>query len=320
LDNSNQKKGIIENFQTKLNGKTRLQHTQEGDVVVHYNQKQDEDGSLLIEATKSHKDLVKAADKNQRRRDANNKGKKFNLIKDGVQVKVSQQTTSVVGKHKQTTREKVTKTGKGLSFPNFDSSTMFFFEAKTELTLVGRKSKNNFLKKFLKPGFDDQGNEEGEINYQALNIESLIVQDLGLSKHLIKKLDNDNKKKLKQGIDFEQLLDQIYDEIAHKSKKGNLVDTLGKALDYAKNVKKKSYNSIKKRITLYYKKKKLSKVEIEYVKTLSTMLSTIGTGKAQKLLVKGLKFKSLRFNTLIGITSLKKTKKKYYCKLINKIY
>jgi len=51
-------------------------------------------------------------------------------------------------------------------------------------------------------------------------------------------------------------------------------------------------------------------VEIEYVKTLSTMLSTIGTGKAQKLLVKGLKFKSLRFNTLIGITSLKKKTKK----------
>jgi len=181
------KKGIIENFQTKLNGKARLQHTQEGDVVVHYTQKQEEDGSLMIEATKSHKDMVKPADKNQRRRDSNNKGKKYNLVKDGVIVKVSQQTTNVVGKHKPTVREKITKTEKGLNFPNFSASDMFFFESKTELTLVSRKSKNKFLKEFLKPGFDDQGNEEGEINYQALNIESLIIQDLGLSKHLVKK-------------------------------------------------------------------------------------------------------------------------------------
>jgi len=46
------KKGIIENFQTKLNGKQRLQHSQEGDVIVHYEQKHEHDGSILIEAKK----------------------------------------------------------------------------------------------------------------------------------------------------------------------------------------------------------------------------------------------------------------------------
>jgi len=54
------------------------------------------------------------------------------------------------------------------------------------------------LKEFLKPGFDDRGNEEGEINYQALHIESLVEQDLGLSKHLIQKLNNDNVERLKK--------------------------------------------------------------------------------------------------------------------------
>jgi len=56
--------------------------------IIH--KKNDEDGSLLVEATKSHKDLVKPADKNQRRKDSQQKGKKFNIIKDGVQVQVSQ--------------------------------------------------------------------------------------------------------------------------------------------------------------------------------------------------------------------------------------
>jgi len=92
-----------------LNGKSRLQHTQEGDVVVHYTQKNDEDGSLLVEATKSHKDLVKPADKNQRRKDSQQKGKKFNIIKDGVQVQVSQKTSSVVGKHKKQSEKKLQK-------------------------------------------------------------------------------------------------------------------------------------------------------------------------------------------------------------------
>jgi len=32
-------------------------------------------------------------------------------------------------------------------------------------------------------------------------------------------MDNDNKAKLKQSINFEQLLDQIYEEIKDKSKK-----------------------------------------------------------------------------------------------------
>jgi len=222
--------------------------------------------------------------------------------------KFLKKTSSVVGKHKKTIREKVTKSQKGLKFPNFSASDMFFFESKSVLTLVGRKSKNNFLKEFLKPGFDDQGNEEGEINYQALKIESLIEQDLGLSKHLIKKkMDDLNKEKLKHSINFHQLLDLIYEQV--KSNSDQLTNTLGKALDFAKNIKKKAYSIIKKRITKFYKKKKLSKNEITYVKTMSTMLSAIGTGKAQKLLVKGLKFKSLRLNTLIGITTLKKPKK-----------
>jgi len=96
---------------------------------------------------------------------------------------------------------------------------MFFFESKTELILRSKKSKNDFLKEFLKPGFDDQGNEEGEINYQALNIESLVEQNLGLSKFLVKKMDSDNKAKLKQSINFEQLLDKIYEEIADKKRR-----------------------------------------------------------------------------------------------------
>jgi len=181
-----------------LNGNKRLQHSQEGDIIVHYAQRKEHDGSVMIEATKSHKDLVKPADKKQRKRDANTQGKKFNLIKNGIQTKVVTSTKSVVGKHKKTEREKITKTEKGQSFPNFSSSDMFYFSSQTELVLVDQKPKTQFLKEFLKPGFDDQGNEEGEINYQALHIESLVEQDLGLSKQLIKKLNNDNIERLKK--------------------------------------------------------------------------------------------------------------------------
>jgi len=51
-----------------LNGKQRLQHSQEGDVIVHYEQKHEHDGSILIEAKKSHKDLVKPADKKTKKK------------------------------------------------------------------------------------------------------------------------------------------------------------------------------------------------------------------------------------------------------------
>jgi len=41
--------------------------------------------------------------------------------------KISQQTTSVVGKHKATQREKATKTEKSLNFPDFNSEKNVFF-------------------------------------------------------------------------------------------------------------------------------------------------------------------------------------------------
>jgi len=87
----------------------------------------------------------------------------------------------------------------------------------------------------------------------------LVEQNLGLSKFLVKKMDSDNKAKLKQSINFEQLLDKIYEEIADKKKKRDLVTTLASALDYAKNLKKSSFKAIKTRISKYYKKKKINK-------------------------------------------------------------
>jgi len=74
----------------------------------------------------------------------------------------------------------------------------------------------------------------------------------------------------------------------------------------------KHLEQLKKRIGKYFKKSKLNKIETSYVKTLSTILSTIGNAKAQRLLVKGLKFKALRFNTLVSITSLKKNLSKKF--------
>jgi len=158
---------------------------------------------------------------------------------------------------KKTEREKIVKQGKGQSFPNFSSSDMFYFDSQTEMILVGKKPKTQFLKEFLKPGFDDRGNEEGEINYQALHIESLVEQDLGLSKHLIQKLNNDNVERLKKSINFENVLDQILEQITDQSKKRLLVKTLAIAFDYAKNVKDEAFRAIKKRIGKYFKKIKI---------------------------------------------------------------
>jgi len=176
--------------------KKRLQRSQEGDVVIHYEQKRQKDGTIIIEATKTEKDVVKAADKKQRRRDTNTKGKKFNMIRMGVQTKVMTETKSIVGKHKASEREKIVKQDKGQTFPNFSSSDMFYFESKTELKLVNKRSKTRYLKKFLQPGVE--GEEEGVIDHQAFDIESLVEQDLGLSKTLIKKLNSDNVERLKK--------------------------------------------------------------------------------------------------------------------------
>jgi len=100
------KKGIIEAFQTKLNGIQRVEETQKGDVLVHYGQKVIEDGSVVVEAINTNRDLLRAGDKNQRRKDSKTKGKKYNFIRDGVQMKIFQTTSDVVGKHKKNKKRK----------------------------------------------------------------------------------------------------------------------------------------------------------------------------------------------------------------------
>jgi len=142
------KKGIIEAFQTKLNGNQRLQHTQEGDVIVHYEQKILNDGSVLIEASKTGKDLVKPADKNQRRRDSKSNGKKFNLIKNGIETKIVQDSSSVVGKHKKTLKEKNVKKGK-LDFPNLSANDVFNFQSRTEIILAEELPKKKLFIKVI---------------------------------------------------------------------------------------------------------------------------------------------------------------------------
>jgi len=103
------KKGIVGNLQTMINGKERLEHQQEGDFVVHYSQKTLPNGSLLVEGAKMSQDCVKTGDPNQRRRDAKSSSNKYNIIRNGVQYEVVQNTGSVVGKHKKKTAKSFDK-------------------------------------------------------------------------------------------------------------------------------------------------------------------------------------------------------------------
>jgi hypothetical protein len=294
------KKGIVANFQTKLNGKQRLQHTQEGDIIVHYEQRILDDGSLLIEALKKHKDLIKTADKHQRRRDSHTKSKKFNIIKKGIQVKVTQETDDKVGKHKKTVMEKTIKTSKGEQ-ADVKSDDMFSMESRSELFLIKqvpkmKKHKNDATVLSLL-------NHEGDIEEKLGEMEGLEEQDLGLDKRVIKRTNQHHKRKMKQEVDFPKTLGDILQSIKEGKVDMNLI---GLAEDYSKNAKKNAYKVLSKQFTQLYVKEKLTKVEREYSKVLLTLLSAVDSREAQLLMLQGFSHKSLRFNVNVALLALRK--------------